>query len=132
MRGGWKGGPERGGGLTAVRMIADVGNRGGGCVCAELETGPTRQCSLGSQAANGDGHQEFIGHGIDDAAYDRLQLPSTSDPSIDHVRYTSIGEESQGPCMLIVQNQVANHRSGDESREGQDIGNVPDLLMCRQ
>lgn len=68
----------------------------------------TRKSTLCGEAAYQHRHQKFIGHRINNASNDSLQLPFPSDPAIDQVADPGISEKTDGPYMLIMQDEVSN------------------------
>lgn len=82
----------------------------------------TRQSSLNGQANHQDGHEDLVGHGVDHASDDGLEVPSPSDPSIDQIGDAGVGEEADCPGMLIMQNEIGDDGGGDEAGEGEDVG----------
>lgn len=82
----------------------------------------TRQCSLYSQSDSQDGHEGLVCHGIDDGANHGLAVPPPRDPAVHHVRDAGVGEEAHSPGMVVFHDEVSHNGGGDESGEGQGIG----------
>ncbi len=93
---------------------------------------PTWQSPLHGQTDGQNGHERLVGHGIDDGAHDRLQFPASSNISVDKVCDSGVGEESHGPGVLVVEDEVAYDRGGDEAGEGEDVWDGVDVLVRGQ
>lgn len=72
----------------------------------------TRKSTLGGEAAYQYCHQEFVSHRVNDASDDSLQFPFPSDPTIDQIADSGVSEKTDGPYMLIMQDEVSNDWSG--------------------
>lgn len=92
----------------------------------------TRKGTLGGQTDSQDGHEDLVGHGIDDAANHRLQLPAPGDPAIEEVRNTGVDKQAESPRMCIVENSVADERGGNQATGGEKIRYCVNVFMRRQ
>ena len=81
----------------------------------------TRQGTLNGEADGQDGHQGLVRHGVDDCSDNGFAVPASRNPAIEKVGHAGIGKEAHGPGMCVVEDQVADDGSGDESRERQEI-----------
>lgn len=53
----------------------------------------TRKRAIDGKTRNTDGHEQLVGHGIDDRTDDCLEIVSTGNPAIDQIRDPGIGEQ---------------------------------------
>lgn len=56
-------------------------------------------------------------------------MPFARDPAVDEVGDAGVGEESEGPGVRVVQDEVADDGGGDEAGQGEDVGDGVDVLM---
>ena len=92
----------------------------------------TWQSPLDRQTDCQNRHERLIRHWIDDSANDGLQPPMPRNVAIDKVADAGVREETNGPDVLIVQDEVANDRGREQTRKGQDVGNRIDVFVGRQ
>lgn len=96
------------------------------------QEGLTRKGALHGQRDGQDSHEQLVGHGVDDAANNSLQLPAAGDPAVEQVRDAGIGKHAQGPGVGVVDNGIANSWGNDEAGKGEDIGHCVDVFMLGQ
>lgn len=113
------------------RRVPEVDGCGGEADVAAEDQGRERgrQAAVDGEARDDGGHEEFVGHGVDDAAYNGLQLPPARDPAVEEVGETRVDEEGEGPEVLVVHDEVAEDGRGEEPGEGQEVGEVPYLFV---
>ena len=99
--------------------------RGGG-------DGRTWEGSLDGKTHGQDRHERFVGHGVDDRPDYSLEIPSPGNPPVEQVGDSGVRKQPDGPGMVVVQDEVAYHGSGDEAREGQDVGEGVNVLVGRE
>lgn len=92
----------------------------------------TRQPPLNRQTNRQNRHQRLIRHRINNRAHHRLQIPFSRNPSVYQIRDPSISKESNGPRMLIMQNEVSANGRSDETRKGENIGDSINVFMRGQ
>lgn len=88
--------------------------------------------ALDGQRDGQDDHQCLVSHGIDDAPRDGLELPFPRQPAVDQIRDACIRKEAQRPCVVVVQQQIGGGRRGEQAGDGQEVGQVVDVLVWRQ
>ena len=84
---------------------------------------------LDGERDDGDGHERLVRHGVDDGADDRLLREAPRDVAVEAVSDCGIGEEAQRGHGLRRQDEVADQRCRGEAREGQDVGDGPDIFV---
>jgi hypothetical protein len=94
-----------------------------------LERGGTWEGALDGETHGQYGHEDFVGHGVDDGADDRLLVPAPGDVAINKICETGVGKEPDSPGMVVVQDEVADDGRGNEAGEGEDVGNGVDVLV---
>jgi hypothetical protein len=60
-----------------------------------------------------------------------LEIPATGDPAIEEIGESGIGKEGEGVEMVVVYDQISDDGCRYKTREGKDVGDVPDLLVAR-
>jgi len=60
-----------------------------------------------------------------------LQLPLARQVAIDEVCDACVGEEEEGGCVLVVQQEVGSCWSGDKAGCCQEVGDVVNVLVFR-
>ena len=58
-----------------------------------------------------------------------MLLEGARDPAVDEVSDAGVGEEPNGPGMLVVQNEVADDGRDREPGEGEDVGDRVDVFV---
>lgn len=94
-----------------------------------VENELTRHRPLDSQTHRQNGHQGLVSHRINHRADYRLQVPLSRDPAIDQISNTGVGEESKSPRMVIMYDEIATDRSGDQTGEGKNVRNGVDVFV---
>lgn len=89
---------------------------------------PDGQQPLGRQRHGKHRHERLVGHGVDDGSYHGALVPSPRDPAVQKVGHARVGEETEGPGVMVVQDAVADEGGGDEAREGQPVGDGVDVF----
>lgn len=59
-----------------------------------------------------------------------LKIPFPSYPAVQKIRCSGVHEEREGPEMVVVDDKVADHRRGEETGKGEEVRDVPNLLMA--
>ena len=65
-----------------------------------------------------DGHQQFVGHGVDDGADDSGLIVAAGEVAVDRVGDAGVEEEGEGEGGLRGEDGVADGWGGDEACEG--------------
>lgn len=86
---------------------------------ASIHTSLTRQITLDGQGDSQDRHQDLVGHGIYDGTDDGAQVPLPGYPAIKQIGNAGIGEQTQGPGMIVMDNTVADEWGGNQAGSGQ-------------
>ena len=73
---------------------------------------------LDCECDNGDRHQEFVGHGVDDRTDDSGLLVASGEVAVDGVGDAGVEEKGQREGRLGGEDGVADSGSGEEAREG--------------
>jgi len=92
----------------------------------------TWEGTLDSKRHGKNDHQGLVGHGINDAAGHGLQLPSPRQPAVDQVGEAGVGEQRESPFVVVMQEEVRRHGRGHQTRDGEEVGQVVDVLARRQ
>lgn len=88
--------------------------------------------AVDGQTGDTDGHQQLIGHGVDDGADHRLEVVPPGDVTVDEVGDAGVREQGQGGPVVVVHEEVPYERSGDQPREGENVGDGVDVLVRRR
>ena len=92
----------------------------------------TGEGAFDGQTDGQDSHECLVGHRVDDGSDDGLQFPSSSNVAVDEVGDGRVGEETDGPGVLVVQDEVADDGGGDETGEGEDVRDGVDVFVGGQ
>jgi hypothetical protein len=82
-----------------------------------------------SEADRQDRHESLVRHGVNDRPDNGLEVPPSCYISVDKISYASICKEPDGPGMIIMQDEIANNRRGDQAGKCKDIWDGVDVLM---
>lgn len=89
----------------------------------------TRNRPVHGQTWHADGHQQLIGHRVDDRPDNRLQAVSPGDIPVDQIGDACVGEQRQGDAVLVVDEEVANQRGHGQAGEGEDVRDGVDVFV---
>lgn len=89
----------------------------------------TRQCSLDSKRRRENSHESFVSHRVNYCAHDSLLIPPPSNPAIQYICDTRISQQAQCPSMVVMEDEVADEGSCDESGERQEIREGVDVFV---
>lgn len=105
------------------------------CYCKAYVTTQDKSCkpdwyaALYGERDNGDGHQSFVGHGVNDCADDGGAAEAASNPAVDQIGDAGIKEEGEGVGGLRCEDEVTDGGGREKAGEGKDVGKGVNVLV---